>query len=85
MLKAPRRERPESDVEEAFPTLSASDCAAEAAADGAPEVLRDHLFCDGGSVEADRVNKGDCCADSPEAVFEDMASLERLGSVVRVS
>ena len=78
MLKAPRRERPDSDVEDAFPTLSVSDCATEAAADGAPDVLRDHRFWDGGSVEADRVNNGDCCADSPEAVFEDMASLERL-------
>ena len=85
MLNAPRRDRPDSDVDDALPTLSASDCAAEAAADAAPEVLRDHRFCEGGSVEADSVNNGDCCADSPEAVFEDMASLEGLGLVVRVS
>ena len=74
MLKAPRRERAESDVEDAFPALSASDCTAEGAADTPRDhrPVRDGVLWASGPVEADS-DINDCCADSPEAVFEDMA------------
>ena len=79
MLKAPRLERAESDVEDAFPWLSASDCTADGAADTPRDQrpVRDGVLWASGPVEADS-DINDCCADSPEAVFEDMASLERL-------
>ena len=86
MLKAPLRERTESDVDDAFPMLSASDCTAEGAADGAADAPRDHRPVREGvlwasrPVEAERVNSDCCCTPllSPEAVGDDIASLVRL-------
>ena len=45
VLKAPRRERPDSDVEDALPTLSVSDCAT----DGPDELRRVGGGIDGAS------------------------------------
>ena len=69
-----RRERAESDVEDAFPTLSASDWMTEGAADAPRDQrpVRLGVLWASAPVLADRVNN-DCRADSPEAVFEDMA------------
>ena len=74
MLNAPLRERTDSDVDEAFPCDSVSDCTAEGTAEAPRDQrpVRDGVLRASGPVLADSVNN-DCCADSPEAVWEDMA------------
>ena len=64
----------DSDVDEALPTLSASDgCWLEATTDGAADVPLDQRPVRDG-VEADK-DRRDCPADPVfEAVFEDIAS-----------
>ena len=76
LLKASPLERTESDVEDAFPTLSVSDFA-ECTIEGAALVWRDHrrgcvpwLDC---PVLGERVSNDGCMLLSPEAVLEDIA------------
>ena len=79
----------DSDVDEALPTLSASDGCWLAATDGAADVpldqrpVREGVLRASCPVEAD--NASDCPDSVLEAVFEDIVSLVRLASDNRLT